>query len=183
MHLFQIPNFLHLTPSAIKKHCEALKRNVSAYFSLQHSSHSFSFLYGSLVGSLRISNVSVCLSSAFCTEWPSALDTDAKCDERFPIKVENTDYVSAGPSVRNPSARVVSVKVSMFARFICFPSKHLDLYLVVILIRHRLGVVIFNVRLEIYSDAQSLSDIHLTHGEALSSDLNVKKPCHYIYGD
>lgn len=26
-HLFQIPNFLHLTPAAIKKHCEALKRN------------------------------------------------------------------------------------------------------------------------------------------------------------
>lgn len=39
------------------------------------------------------------------------------------------------------------------------------------------------MRLEIYSDAQSLSDIHLTYGETLSSDLNVKKLCHYIYGD
>lgn len=95
----------------------------------------------SIVGSFRISNMSVSLLSAFCTEWPSALDTDAKCDEHFPIKVENTDYVSAGPSVRNPSARVVSVKVSMFARFISFPSEHFDLYLVVILIQHGLSIV------------------------------------------
>lgn len=34
MCLFQIPNFLHLTPAAIKKHCEALKRNVFSYFVL-----------------------------------------------------------------------------------------------------------------------------------------------------
>lgn len=27
--MFQIPNFLHLTPAAIKKHCEALKRELS----------------------------------------------------------------------------------------------------------------------------------------------------------
>ncbi|KAM4553630.1 small ribosomal subunit protein mS35 [Fundulus diaphanus] len=75
LELIKIPNFLHLTPAAIKKHCEALK--------------------------------------PFCTEWPSALDTDAKCDEHFPIKIESTDYVSAGPSVRNPSARVVHLKVKL----------------------------------------------------------------------
>ncbi|KAG7230926.1 hypothetical protein INR49_024954 [Caranx melampygus] len=72
LELIKIPNFLHLTPGAIKKHCEALK--------------------------------------PFCTEWPSALDTDAKCDEHFPIKVVSTDYVSASPSVRNPSARIVHLK-------------------------------------------------------------------------
>ncbi|XP_044050340.1 28S ribosomal protein S35, mitochondrial [Siniperca chuatsi] len=75
LELIKIPNFLHLTPAAIKKHCEALK--------------------------------------PFCTEWPSALDTDAKCDKHFPIKVESTDYVSAGPSVRNPSARIVHLKVKL----------------------------------------------------------------------
>ncbi|XP_049929605.1 28S ribosomal protein S35, mitochondrial [Epinephelus moara] len=75
LELIKIPNFLHLTPAAIKKHCEALK--------------------------------------PFCTEWPSALDTDAKCDEHFPIKVESTDYVSVGPSIRNPSARVVNLKVKL----------------------------------------------------------------------
>lgn len=75
LELIKIPNFLHLTPAAIKKHCEALK--------------------------------------PFCTEWPSALDSDGKCDEHFPIKIESTDYVSAGPSVRNPSARIVHLKVKL----------------------------------------------------------------------
>ncbi|XP_020790766.1 28S ribosomal protein S35, mitochondrial [Boleophthalmus pectinirostris] len=75
LELIKIPNFLHLTPAAIKKHCEALK--------------------------------------PFCTEWPSALDTDAKCDEHFPIKVQTTDFVSAGPSLRNPSARIVHLKVKL----------------------------------------------------------------------
>ncbi|TKS73704.1 28S ribosomal protein S35, mitochondrial [Collichthys lucidus] len=75
LELIKIPNFLHLTPAAIKKHCEALK--------------------------------------PMCTEWPSALDTDAKCDKHFPIKAESTDYVSAGPSVRNPSARIVHLKVKL----------------------------------------------------------------------
>ncbi|XP_073328998.1 small ribosomal subunit protein mS35 [Pagrus major] len=75
LELIKIPNFLHLTPAAIKKHCEALK--------------------------------------PFCTEWPSALDTDAKCDEHFPIKLQSTDYVFAGPSVRNPSARVVTLRVKV----------------------------------------------------------------------
>lgn len=75
LELIKIPNFLHLTPAAIKKHCEALK--------------------------------------PFCTEWPSALDTDAKCDQHFPVKVESTDYVSAGLSVRNPSARIVHLRIKL----------------------------------------------------------------------
>ncbi|KAG5845157.1 hypothetical protein ANANG_G00135850 [Anguilla anguilla] len=53
LELIKIPNFLHLTPAAIKKHCEALK--------------------------------------PFCTEWPQALDSDAK----------------------NPQARVVTLKVKL----------------------------------------------------------------------
>ncbi|XP_053175005.1 28S ribosomal protein S35, mitochondrial [Scomber japonicus] len=75
LELIKIPNFLHLTPAAIKKHCEALK--------------------------------------PFCTEWPSALDTDAKCDQHFPIKVETTDYMSASQSLRNPSARIVHLRIKL----------------------------------------------------------------------
>ncbi|XP_059243172.1 small ribosomal subunit protein mS35 isoform X2 [Mustela nigripes] len=71
----KIPNFLHLTPVAIKKHCEALKD--------------------------------------FCTEWPAALDSDEKCEKHFPIEVDTTDYVSAGPSIRNPKARVVTLRVKL----------------------------------------------------------------------
>ncbi|XP_026168041.1 small ribosomal subunit protein mS35 [Mastacembelus armatus] len=75
LELIKIPNFLHLTPAAIKKHCKALK--------------------------------------PFCTEWPAALETDAKCDEHFPIKVESRDYVSAGLSLRNPLARIVHLTVKL----------------------------------------------------------------------
>lgn len=75
LELIKIPNFLHLTPAAIKKHCEALK--------------------------------------GFCTEWPSALGTDATCDEHFPVKVESKTFVSAGTSLRNPSARVVRLAVKL----------------------------------------------------------------------
>nr|XP_056718668.1 28S ribosomal protein S35, mitochondrial [Euleptes europaea] len=75
LELIKIPNFLHLTPVAIKNHCAALKD--------------------------------------FCTEWPAALDNDEKCMQHFPIEIETTDYVSAGPSVRNPKARVVTLKVKL----------------------------------------------------------------------
>ncbi|XP_066580487.1 small ribosomal subunit protein mS35 isoform X2 [Amia ocellicauda] len=75
LELIKIPNFLHLTPAAIKKHCAALKE--------------------------------------FCTQWPGALDSHAKCEEHFPIRVKTTEYVSAGLSVRNPKARVVTLSVKL----------------------------------------------------------------------
>ncbi|KFO04588.1 hypothetical protein N312_13517, partial [Balearica regulorum gibbericeps] len=75
LELIKIPNFLHLTPPAIKKHCAALKD--------------------------------------FCTEWPSALDSDEKCEQHFPIEIETVDYVSAGTSIRNPEARVVTLRVKL----------------------------------------------------------------------
>ncbi|ELK33896.1 28S ribosomal protein S35, mitochondrial [Myotis davidii] len=75
LELLKIPNFLHLTPVAIKKHCEALKD--------------------------------------FCTEWPAALNSDEKCEKHFPIEIDTADYVSAGPSIRNPKARVVTLRVKL----------------------------------------------------------------------
>ncbi|XP_051978674.1 28S ribosomal protein S35, mitochondrial [Xyrauchen texanus] len=75
LELIKIPNFLHLTPLAIKKHCKALK--------------------------------------PFCTEWPSALDSDDKCTENFPIQVQSKEFVSAGLSLRNPDARIVTLKVKL----------------------------------------------------------------------
>uniref|UniRef100_A0A8C6QA57 Mitochondrial ribosomal protein S35 n=1 Tax=Nannospalax galili TaxID=1026970 RepID=A0A8C6QA57_NANGA len=75
LELVKIPNFLHLTPVAIKRHCEALKD--------------------------------------FCTEWPAALDTDEKCEKHFPVEVDTSDYVSSGPSNRNPKARVVTLRVKL----------------------------------------------------------------------
>ncbi|XP_007502922.2 28S ribosomal protein S35, mitochondrial [Monodelphis domestica] len=75
LELLKIPNFLHLTPVAIKKHCAVLKD--------------------------------------FCTDWPSALDSDEKCEKHFPIEIETADYVSAGPSIYNPKARIVTLKVRL----------------------------------------------------------------------
>lgn len=75
LELIKIPNFLHLTPVAIKKHCEALKQ--------------------------------------FCTEWPSALDSNEKCMKHFPIQVQSKEFVSAGLSLRNPDARIVTLKVKL----------------------------------------------------------------------
>uniref|UniRef100_A0A674B7R7 Mitochondrial ribosomal protein S35 n=1 Tax=Salmo trutta TaxID=8032 RepID=A0A674B7R7_SALTR len=103
LELIKIPNFLHLTPLAIKKHCEALKRK-SKNCLLSHT--------------VTVATVFNCVSvslfpEAFCTEWPSALDTGAKCDEHFPVKVESKDYVSAGTSLRNPSARVVHLRLKL----------------------------------------------------------------------
>uniref|UniRef100_A0A8C5N1E4 Mitochondrial ribosomal protein S35 n=1 Tax=Leptobrachium leishanense TaxID=445787 RepID=A0A8C5N1E4_9ANUR len=75
LELVKIPNFLHLTPVAIKKHCEALRE--------------------------------------FCTEWPSALSREDICAQHYPIEFQTVDYVSAGPSVRNPKARVVTLQVKL----------------------------------------------------------------------
>ncbi|XP_054974531.1 28S ribosomal protein S35, mitochondrial isoform X1 [Sorex araneus] len=75
LELLKVPNFLHLTPVAIKRHCQALKE--------------------------------------FCTEWPAALDSSEKCEQLFPVEVETADYVSSGPSIRNPRARVVTLRVKL----------------------------------------------------------------------
>lgn len=71
--LMKIPNFLHLTPPAVAKHCEALKK--------------------------------------FCTQWPAGLETDEKCDEHFPVQVISSDYCHSSPTIRDPNARIVTIKV------------------------------------------------------------------------
>lgn len=73
--LMKIPNFLHLTPPAIQRHCEALKR--------------------------------------FCTEWPVTLETEEKCTEHFPVEIITSDYCYSSPSIRDPLARIVSLRVKL----------------------------------------------------------------------
>lgn len=79
--LMKIPNFLHLTPPAIRRHCEALKQ--------------------------------------FCTEWPTGLETEEKCVKHFPIEVITSDYCYSSPTIRDPLARIVSLRVRL-------SSLHLD---------------------------------------------------------
>ncbi|XP_072256205.1 small ribosomal subunit protein mS35 [Pyxicephalus adspersus] len=75
LELVKIPNFLHLTPIAIKKHCAALKD--------------------------------------FCSAWPAALSDDDKCNQHFPLELTSVDYVFAGPSIRNPKARIVTLQIKL----------------------------------------------------------------------
>lgn len=73
--LMKIPNFLHLTPPVIKRHCEALKK--------------------------------------FCTKWPKELDTEQACGKYFPVEMITSDYCYSSPSIREPLARIVSLKVKL----------------------------------------------------------------------
>ncbi|KAL0279709.1 UNVERIFIED_CONTAM: hypothetical protein PYX00_001208 [Menopon gallinae] len=73
--LMKIPNFLHLTPPAVQKHCEALKK--------------------------------------FCTKWPEELQTEEDMDKHFPVNVIASDYCNSLPTIRDPLARIVTVKVKL----------------------------------------------------------------------
>ncbi|KAK2588896.1 hypothetical protein KPH14_001757 [Odynerus spinipes] len=73
--LMKIPNFLHLTPPAVKRHCEALKQ--------------------------------------FCTEWPKELNTDQDCNKYFPVEIITSDYCYASPTIREPLARIVSLRLNL----------------------------------------------------------------------
>ncbi|KAI4488305.1 hypothetical protein M0804_005153 [Polistes exclamans] len=73
--LMKIPNFLHLTPPAVKRHCEALKQ--------------------------------------FCTSWPKELETEEECTRHFPLDIITSDYCYSSPTIREPLARIVSLKVNL----------------------------------------------------------------------
>lgn len=74
LELMKIPNFLHLTPPVIKRHCEAIKK--------------------------------------FCTKWPEELN-EANYREHFPVEIITSDYCHSSPSIREPLARIVSLKVKL----------------------------------------------------------------------
>lgn len=73
--LMKIPNFLHLTPPAIKTQCEAIKQ--------------------------------------FCTEWPKALNSEEAIEKHYPLEVITSDYCHASPTIRNPLARIVNLRVKL----------------------------------------------------------------------
>ncbi|XP_044269706.1 28S ribosomal protein S35, mitochondrial [Tribolium madens] len=51
----------------------------------------------------------------FCTPWPKALDSDEKCERFFPLEVSSSDYCHSSPTIRDPLARIVSVKFKLGA--------------------------------------------------------------------
>lgn len=48
----------------------------------------------------------------FCTAWPKGLETNEKCEEHFPLEVISSDYLMAGPSLRDSRANLVTFKVT-----------------------------------------------------------------------
>lgn len=75
--LMKIPNFLHLTPPAIKEQCAAIKK--------------------------------------FCNPWPAGLETDEKCEEKFPLEV----------GYSSDSSHHKYLTISMFIFRINFPDYYI----------------------------------------------------------
>lgn len=49
----------------------------------------------------------------FCTKWPQALDTDEKCVKHFPLEIASSDYCHSSPTIRDPLARIVTLKIKL----------------------------------------------------------------------
>lgn len=73
--LMKVPNFLHLTPPAIKTQCEAIKK--------------------------------------FCTPWPHLLNSEEAIEKHYPLEIITSDYCHASPSIRNPLARIVNLRIKV----------------------------------------------------------------------
>lgn len=49
----------------------------------------------------------------FCTPWPESLKDDTACEKHFPIEVTFSSYCHSSPSIRDPMARIVTVKFKL----------------------------------------------------------------------
>uniref|UniRef100_A0AC35UH47 MRP-S28 domain-containing protein n=1 Tax=Rhabditophanes sp. KR3021 TaxID=114890 RepID=A0AC35UH47_9BILA len=78
LELVKIPNFLHLTPEAIKRHCDAIK--------------------------------------VFCTPFPKELIGKSElAEEVLPLKIQYSDYVHQGPSLRDSRAKKITYSLKVGA--------------------------------------------------------------------
>jgi len=94
LELMKIPNFLHLTPLAVQRHCQALKSNNSSIL-----------LY------LVFYEKFLIVSLEFCTPWPEGLGNEEDSDTHFPIRLSTSDYLHSSPSIRDPLSRIVTLQV------------------------------------------------------------------------
>lgn len=47
----------------------------------------------------------------FCTKFPEELKDENDCKEHFPLTVITSDYLHSAPTIRDPLARIVTLKV------------------------------------------------------------------------
>ncbi|XP_017783568.1 PREDICTED: 28S ribosomal protein S35, mitochondrial [Nicrophorus vespilloides] len=63
----------------------------------------------------------------FCTPWPKALSNDELCEKHFPFEVISSNYCHSSPSIRDPMARIVTIKFKL--NDLKFDEKSRDKYL------------------------------------------------------
>lgn len=130
--LMKIPNFLHLTPPVIKRQCEAIKGKEGRWCARGLSEHqsripaskrlqiSFSLtqidviLTGVLCGFNCVSEEFWISFAGFCTPWPKEIETEEAQGYHFPVTVTTSSYLHSSPSIRDPLARIVTMKVRGF---------------------------------------------------------------------
>lgn len=49
----------------------------------------------------------------FCTEWPTLLNSEEAIEKHYPVEVITSDYCHASPSIRNPLARIVTLRIKL----------------------------------------------------------------------
>ncbi|XP_026762123.1 28S ribosomal protein S35, mitochondrial [Galleria mellonella] len=49
----------------------------------------------------------------FCTEWPKLLNSEEAIENHYPVEIITSDYCHASPSIRNPLARIVTLRVKL----------------------------------------------------------------------
>ncbi|KAJ8706613.1 hypothetical protein PYW07_012691 [Mythimna separata] len=49
----------------------------------------------------------------FCTEWPSLLNSEEAIEKHYPVEVITSDYCHASPTIRNPLARIVTLRIKL----------------------------------------------------------------------
>ncbi|KAM3955531.1 mitochondrial ribosomal protein S35 [Aphomia sociella] len=49
----------------------------------------------------------------YCTEWPKLLNSEEAIEKHYPVEIITSDYCHASPSIRNPLARIVTLRVKL----------------------------------------------------------------------
>ncbi|XP_021193655.3 small ribosomal subunit protein mS35 [Helicoverpa armigera] len=49
----------------------------------------------------------------YCTEWPSLLNSEEAIEKHYPVEIITSDYCHASPSIRNPLARIVTLRIKL----------------------------------------------------------------------
>ncbi|XP_063545369.1 small ribosomal subunit protein mS35 [Cydia strobilella] len=50
---------------------------------------------------------------SFCTEWPKQLNYEEAIEKHYPQELITSDYCHASPSIRNPLARIVTLRIKV----------------------------------------------------------------------